>query len=57
MRKLWAVDGAMETLGPFALWCRNGEIMETLNKVMGKLWGAKWSEENGKWAPDDAMEN
>ena len=31
---------------------------ETLNKAMGKLWGAKWSdEETGNWVPDDVMEH
>ena len=69
MRKLGALDGVMENLGPlnFALWWPNGKL-ETLNKAMGKLLGAKWpDEENGQldfrwrnrtliWGPfDDTM--
>ena len=52
--KLGALDGAMKNLGPFALWWRNREIgkLETLNKAMGKLWGAKCPDEkNGKLGP------
>ena len=29
MRKLGALDGAIENLGPFALWWRNGEIKKS----------------------------
>ena len=29
MKKLGALDGAMENLGPFALWWRNGEIVNS----------------------------
>ena len=52
MWKFGALDGAMENLGPFVLWWCNGEIGSPFNKTMGKLWGAKWpDEENGKLGP------
>ena len=41
MKKLGALDDAMENLGPFAL-----------KKVTGKHWEAKWpDEQNGKLGP------
>ena len=37
---------------PFALFNDAMWKLETLNKAMGKLWGAKWpDEENGKLGP------
>ena len=46
MRKLGALDDAMENLGPFALWWRNLGKLETLNKAMGigslVTWWEKW---------------
>ena len=41
MRKLGALDGAMENLGPFAIFNDAMWKLETLDKAMGKLWGAK----------------
>ena len=60
MRKLGALDGAMENLGPFALFNDTMWKLETLNKK--KQWG-NCGELNdlmrkmGNWAPDDAMEH
>ena len=40
MRKLWALDGAMENLGPLPFEDAIGKL-ETLSKAMGKLLEAK----------------
>ena len=61
MRKLGALGGAIEDLGPFALWWRNFPHASAFDDAMGKLetlnkqWGTagdKWPDvENGKLGP------
>ena len=57
MRKLGALDGAMENFGPFH--DAMGKL-ETLDKAMWKLCGGRLNdlmEKLGKWALDGAMEH
>ena len=60
MRKLGALDGAMENLGPLALWWRNGKL-QTLKKLRGNFRELNdLMRKTGNWAPDDhvnAMEH